>query len=115
MIWELAPTAPWEKARYLRVVCEVNAIALALKYMKNRHITVQNGGNEMPEITMADCKKLYERFKKYTETAEQHEFPILMQIDFRLQHTMATWKDPINQTEAAAMFRVVEKYIGKEN
>lgn len=69
----------------------------------------------MPEITMDDCKKLHERFKKYTETAEQHEFPILMQLDFRLQHTMATWKDPINQTEAAAMFRVVEKYIGKEN
>lgn len=69
----------------------------------------------MPEITMADCHKLYERFKKYTETAEQHEFPILVQIDLRMQKTLATWTDPINQTEAAAMFRVVEKYIGKEN
>lgn len=61
----------------------------------------------MKEITMKDCKDLYNHFIKYTETAEQHEFLRLAMIHQMLDHTMATWHDPINQKEARAMFRVV--------
>lgn len=65
-------------------------------------------------ITIADCQALYHRFQKYIETAEQHEFPRLMMLDMMFQRTVPLWKDPINQSEAQAMFRVVEQYIGKE-
>ena len=61
---------------------------------------------------MKDCKMLYQRFIKYTETAEQHEFIRLAMIHQMLDHTIATWSDPINQEEARAMFRVVLGHIG---
>ena len=32
------------------------------------------------QITLSDCQELYNKFIEYTETAEQHEFPILAQI-----------------------------------
>lgn len=63
-------------------------------------------------ITMADCKELYNRFTKYTETAEQHEFAKLAMINMMLDTTMARWSDPIDQKEARAMFRVVLGAIG---
>lgn len=65
-------------------------------------------------ITLADCQALYHRFQKYVETAEQHEFPPLMMLDMMFHRTVLQWKDPINQSEAQAMFRVVQQYIGKE-
>lgn len=63
-------------------------------------------------ITLKDCQDLYERFIKYTETAEQHEFPILIKLQLMMEHSLKLWQDPINQEEAAAMFRVVEKVTG---
>lgn len=66
----------------------------------------------MPEITMADCQRLYEQFKEYTETAEQHEFVRLFMVHTMLSSTLEQWHDPINQKEARAMFRVVLKTIG---
>ena len=63
-------------------------------------------------ITMKDCEALYERFIKYTETAEQHEFIRLAMIHQMLDRTMATWKDPLNQKEARSMFRIVLGHTG---
>lgn len=63
-------------------------------------------------ITLKDCQDLYERFIKYTETAEQYEFPILLKLQLMMEHSLKRWQDPINQEEAAAMFRVVEKVTG---
>lgn len=68
----------------------------------------------MQEITMTDCRELYNRFTKYTETAEQHEFAKLAMINMMLDTTMARWNDPINQKEARAMFRVVLGAIGED-
>lgn len=68
----------------------------------------------MQEIRMADCKELYNRFTKYTETAEQHEFAKLAMINMMLDTTIARWNDPINQKEARAMFRVVLEAIGED-
>lgn len=65
-------------------------------------------------ITIADCQALYNRFQKYIKTAEQHEFSRLLMLDMMFQKTIPQWKDPIDQSEAQAMFRVVERYIGKE-
>ena len=65
-------------------------------------------------ITMADCRELYNRFIKYTETAEQHEFAKLAMINMMLDATMARWSDPVNQKEARAMFRVVLGAIGED-
>lgn len=61
---------------------------------------------------MADCKELYNRFIKYTETAEQHEFAKLAMINMMLDMTMTQWSNPIDQKEARAMFRVVLGAIG---
>ena len=65
-------------------------------------------------ITMTDCRELYNRFIKYTETAEQHEFAKLAMINMMLDTTMARWSDPIDQKEARAMFRVVLGAIGED-
>lgn len=69
------------------------------------------------EITVQDCDELYDKFKKYTETAEQHEFPRLAMIHFKLKKTLAqihTSGIVKDQKEARAMFRVVLKTIGED-
>ena len=63
-------------------------------------------------ITIQDCKKLYDKFKEYTETAEQHEFPMLLKVDLMIQSSLEKWKEEVHQEEAAAMFRVVKKLFG---
>ena len=63
-------------------------------------------------ITIQDCEKLYNKFKEYTETAEQHEFPILFKVDLMIQASLEKWKEEIHQEEAEAMFRVVKKLFG---
>jgi hypothetical protein len=72
------------------------------------------GAGKMKTITMADCRELYHRFTKYTETAEQHEFAKLAMINMMLDTTMARWSDPIDQKEARVMFRVVLGAIGED-
>lgn len=69
------------------------------------------------EITVQDCDDLHAKFMKYTETAEQHEFPLLAMINFRLDDTLARLRASgvvKNQKEARAMFRVVLKAIGED-
>ena len=63
-------------------------------------------------ITMKDCEELFKKFLKHTGTAEQHEFAVLARVHMMLEHTLKTWKDPIDQKEARAMFRVVLGLIG---
>lgn len=64
------------------------------------------------KITLSDCQNLYNKFIEYTETAEQHEFPILAQIQLMMEASLKKWQDPLNQAEAAAMFRVIKKVTG---
>lgn len=67
----------------------------------------------MPEITKQDCESLYEKFKKHTETAEQHEFVLLAMINMMLDIERArNWEMP--QKEVRAMFRVVLRVIGED-
>ena len=64
------------------------------------------------QITLSDCQELYNKFIEYTETAEQHEFPILAQIQIMMEASLKKWQDPLNQSEAAAMFRGIKKVTG---
>ena len=64
------------------------------------------------QITLSDCQELYNKFIEYTETAEQHEFPILAQIQIMMEASLKKWQVPLNQAEAAAMFRVIKKVTG---
>jgi hypothetical protein len=64
------------------------------------------------QITLSDCQELYNKFIEYTETAEQHEFLILAQIQLMMEASLKKWQDPLNQAEAAAMFRVIKKVTG---
>lgn len=66
----------------------------------------------MNEITLKDCQNLYEKFIKYTETAEQHEFAILVKLQLMMEISLKKWSDSVNQKEAEAMFRVVKKVTG---
>jgi hypothetical protein len=68
----------------------------------------------MNPITLNDCQNLYNKFVKYTETAEQHEFALLFQIQTMMEQSLNQWRDPIDQGQAAAMFRVVKKVTGVE-
>ena len=63
-------------------------------------------------ITIEDCQALYNKFLTYTETAEQHEFPILLKLQLMMEASLKKWKNEVNQKEAAAMFRVVKKCTG---
>lgn len=68
-------------------------------------------------ITVQDCDELYAKFKKYTETAEQHEFVILAMINKMLDTTMIqihAFNEVPDQKEARAMFRTVLKVIGQD-
>ena len=64
------------------------------------------------QITLSDCQELYNKFIEYTETAEQHEFPILVKLQLMMEASLKKWKDPLNQAEASAMFRVIKKVTG---
>ena len=68
------------------------------------------------EITVQDAHQLYEKFRKYTETAEQYQFVYLMMIDVRMLNTLEQYDQVgiTNQKEARAMFRVVLKTIGED-
>lgn len=67
----------------------------------------------MVEITVHDCEALYEKFTKYTETAEQHEFPRLAIVNMMLDWTKNRgWNVP--QKERRAMFRTVLTVIGED-
>ena len=69
-------------------------------------------------ITVQDCDELYAQFKKYTETAEQHEFIRLAMVNMMLDKIMAdiheAGKLTIDQREARAMFRTVLRVIGED-
>ena len=71
----------------------------------------------MKEITVQDCVQLREKFLKYCDTAEQHQFPMLAMINVKLDSTLDTIQSEnkvTNQKEARAMFRVVLKIIGED-
>ena|GEM_PF-3591123 len=71
----------------------------------------------MKEITVQDCLELKEKFTKYCDTAEQHQFPMLAMVNIKLDATLAHIEKVNkveNQKEARAMFRVVLKIIGED-
>lgn len=71
----------------------------------------------MKEITVQDCVQLREKFLKYCDTAEQHQFPMLAMINVKLDSTLDVIQREnkvTNQKEARAMFRVVLKIIGED-
>ena len=68
-------------------------------------------------ITVEDCENLYRRFMEYTETAEQHEFPMLAMVYYKLEGTMKRVRssgEVWDQKDARAMFRVVMGLIGED-
>lgn len=71
----------------------------------------------MKEITVQDCVELKEKFDRYCETAEQHQFPLLMVAGLKLNATV----DAIvaagvveNQKDKRAMFQVILKILGED-
>ena len=70
----------------------------------------------MKEITKQDCFDLKTKFDKYCETAEQHQFPLLLMVNIKLDQTLDDIKKfnklPSQET-CRAMFRVVLKVIGE--
>lgn len=68
----------------------------------------------MKTITLEDCKNLYTKFKKYTETAEQKEIPVLFMFDIKLNQSIEKFEqNGVDQKEATSMFRVVLNWIGE--
>ena len=63
-------------------------------------------------ITLKDCQTLYNKFIAYTETAEQYQFPLLVKLQLMMETSLKQWEKEVNQKEAAAMFRVIEKCTG---
>lgn len=72
----------------------------------------------MKEITVEDCRKLRSDFEAYCETAQQHQFPLLLMIDLKMQATLEKVEEAgvvENQKDMRAMFRVVLKTIGESD
>lgn len=71
----------------------------------------------MKAITVQDCEDLKQKFDKYCETAEQHQFPLLLMINLKMDATMEHIKEAgkvENQKDIRAMFRVVLRVIGED-
>lgn len=67
----------------------------------------------MKQIEEKDLIYIIDKFKKYTETAEQHEFPLLAMIEFAIQRTNIT-EIVDDQENAKAMYRSIAKVIGED-
>ena len=70
----------------------------------------------MKIITIEDCRNLKNKFERYCETAEQHEFVLLTILHMKLDKTLETIeKDGAikDQEEARAMFRTILLIIGE--
>lgn len=66
-------------------------------------------------ITKEDVIALREEFIKYTETAEQYEFPKLALIGSKLVYTIRNFERiSDNDKEKNAMFRIIYGAIGKD-
>ena len=71
----------------------------------------------MKIITLNDCFELKEKFIKYTQNAEQHEFSKLFLLENMIDTTLEKYSNEnkvSNQKDARAMFRVVLKTIGED-
>lgn len=71
----------------------------------------------MKEITVQDCENLRVKFENYCEKAEQHEFPLLLMMDLKMQATLEKIREDgcVNdQKDIRAMFRVILKKIGED-
>lgn len=71
----------------------------------------------MKEITVKDCLELEEQFKKYCDTAEQHEIAKLTIVGLKLEDSLDKIKkaDAVkDQKDARAMFRVVLGVMGRD-
>ena len=65
------------------------------------------------EVTIQKLENLIDKFYEYTETAEQHEFVLLFQVDMRIQKTNIE-EIVKDQKEARAMYRVIASIIGED-
>ena len=64
----------------------------------------------MKTVTVEALNALIDRFKKYTETAEQSEFVRLAMVQMMIDKT-AVNEIVKNQKEARAMYRVIARVI----
>lgn len=70
------------------------------------------------QITIDDCRELRKKFENYCNTAQQHQFPLLLMIDLKMQATLEKVEEAgvvENQKDMRAMFRVVLKTIGESD
>ena len=69
-------------------------------------------------ITIDDCRELRKKFESYCNNAQQHQFPLLLMIDMKMQATLEKIEEAgavENQKDMRAMFRVVLKTIGESD
>ena len=67
-------------------------------------------------ITIEDCRSLKKKFYQYCETAEQHEFVLLVILQAKLDKTLETIEKERaikDQKEVRAMFRTILRIIGE--
>lgn len=67
------------------------------------------------DITLDDCYKLQAEFKKYCESAEQHQFTLLLMMDVKMTDTINCLEHGIDikQSELHSMFNVITKIMHK--
>lgn len=116
MLWNDCCDRNTARAVQLMIEAPIEELIEHINYEGGRGIPFQTKRSEK-EITLEDCLQLQERFKKYCETAEQHEFGILFIVDMKLGATIQVYKrsgEVKDQKNARAMFRSVLKVIGED-
>lgn len=71
----------------------------------------------MRDITLQDVRDLRARFDQYLQTAEQHQFALLVMVDGKFRNTLKHYEEigqVDDQKDANAMFRVVLKTMGQD-
>ena len=61
-------------------------------------------------LTKKDFEELYEKFKTYTETAEQKEFPLLFMLENGLLHVLKNF-DKVDEKKKENTYKNVNWYL----
>lgn len=71
----------------------------------------------MRDITLQEVRDLRARFDQYLQTAEQHQFALLVMVEGKFRHTLKHYEEigqVDDQKDANAMFRVVLNTMGQD-
>jgi tRNA(His) 5'-end guanylyltransferase len=102
--------ADWGKVLFPHLVFKANVTALAVDYMKNRHITVPNGRRrEKMPVNDALGTRMKTYYEQVPKTRLVRRMPVAIRIDGKAFHTFTRgFQKPFDEVLGNAMVRTME-------